>query len=49
MILILFIVFLLLLLLGIPIAFSLGLSAFVYILFSDLPLIVIPQKDVCRN
>jgi C4-dicarboxylate transporter, DctM subunit len=44
MILILFIVFLLLLLLGIPIAFSLGLSAFVYILFSDLPLIVIPQK-----
>jgi C4-dicarboxylate transporter DctM subunit len=44
MILLLFIVFLLLLLLGIPIAFSLGLSAFVYILFSDLPLMVIPQK-----
>ena len=44
MILILFIVFLLLLILGIPIAFSLGLSTFVYILFSDLPLIVIPQK-----
>ncbi len=40
----LFIVFLVLLLLGFPIAFALGLSSFVYILFSDLPLIVIPQK-----
>lgn len=41
---ILFIVFLILLVLGFPIAFSLGISAFVYILFSDLPLMVIPQK-----
>jgi C4-dicarboxylate transporter DctM subunit len=41
---ILFIVFLILLILGFPIAFSLGISAFVYILFSDLPLMVIPQK-----
>ncbi|MEX2594663.1 MAG: TRAP transporter large permease [Anditalea sp.] len=40
----LFVVFLLLLLLGFPIAFALGLSSFVFILFSDLPLIVIPQK-----
>jgi tripartite ATP-independent transporter DctM subunit len=41
---VLFIVFLVLLLLGFPIAFALGLSSFVFILFSDLPLIVIPQK-----
>ena len=41
---ILFIVFLILLVLGFPIAFSLGISAFIYILFSDLPLMVIPQK-----
>jgi len=41
---ILFIVFLILLVLGFPIAFSLGISAFVYILFSDFPLMVIPQK-----
>lgn len=41
---ILFIVFLILLILGFPIAFSLGISAFVYLLFSDLPLMVIPQK-----
>jgi C4-dicarboxylate transporter, DctM subunit len=41
---VLFIVFLLLLILGFPIAFSLGISAFIYILFSDLPLMVIPQK-----
>lgn len=40
----LFAIFLLLLLLGFPIAFALGLSSFVYILFSDLPLMVIPQK-----
>jgi C4-dicarboxylate transporter DctM subunit len=40
----LFAVFLLLLMLGVPIAFTLGISAFVYILFSDLPLMVIPQK-----
>lgn len=41
---ILFIVFLILLILGFPIAFSLGISAFIYIVFSDLPLMVIPQK-----
>ncbi|MCC5937609.1 MAG: TRAP transporter large permease [Lunatimonas sp.] len=40
----LFVVFLLLLILGVPIAFALGLSAFAYILLSDLPLMVIPQK-----
>jgi C4-dicarboxylate transporter DctM subunit len=40
----LFATFLLLLLLGFPIAFALGLSAFVYILFTDLPIIIIPQK-----
>lgn len=40
----LFVVFIILLLLGIPIAFALGLSAFVYILFSDLPMMIIPQK-----
>jgi C4-dicarboxylate transporter DctM subunit len=44
MILLLFIVFILLLLIGVPIAFALGLSSFVYLIFSDLPLIVIPQK-----
>ncbi|EON75263.1 TRAP-type C4-dicarboxylate transport system, large permease component [Lunatimonas lonarensis] len=44
MALLLFAVFLLLLVLGVPIAFTLGISAFVYILFSDLPLMVIPQK-----
>ncbi|WP_209331380.1 TRAP transporter large permease [Lunatimonas salinarum] len=40
----LFVVFLVLLILGVPIAFALGLSAFAYILLSDLPLMVIPQK-----
>jgi len=40
----LFVVFIILLLFGIPIAFALGLSAFVYILFSDLPMMIIPQK-----
>lgn len=40
----LFLIFLLLLVFGIPIAFALGLASFVYILFSDLPFIVIPQK-----
>ena len=40
----LFLIFLLLLVLGIPIAFALGLASFVYILFSDLPFIIIPQK-----
>lgn len=40
----LFLVFLVLLIVGVPIAFALGLASFVYLLFSDLPLIVIPQK-----
>ncbi|TVP48263.1 MAG: TRAP transporter large permease [Mongoliibacter sp.] len=44
MIILLFIVFVLLLVLGFPIAFALGLSSFFYLLFTDLPLIVIPQK-----
>lgn len=44
MISILFIAFLVFLLIGVPIAFALGLSAMVYLLFSDIPLIVIPQK-----
>ncbi|MCH6199655.1 TRAP transporter large permease [Aquiflexum sp. LQ15W] len=40
----LFVVFLLLLIFGFPVAFALGLASFVFILFSDLPFIVIPQK-----
>ncbi|WP_291784608.1 TRAP transporter large permease [Cecembia sp.] len=44
MIAILFIAFLICLLIGIPIAFALGLSAMVYLIFSDIPMIVIPQK-----
>ena len=44
MIWILFAVFLVSLLMGVPIAFSLGLSSFAYILFSDIPLVIIPQK-----
>ena len=40
----LFLVFLVLLIVGVPIAFALGLASFVYLLFSDLPFIVIPQK-----
>ncbi|WP_339924177.1 TRAP transporter large permease [uncultured Cyclobacterium sp.] len=40
----LFIVFLILLAIGFPIAFALGISAFTYLLFSDIPLMVIPQK-----
>ncbi len=44
MILLLFIVFLILLFLGFPIAFALGLSSLTYILFTDLPFVLIPQK-----
>ncbi|EKB49108.1 TRAP transporter large permease [Cecembia lonarensis] len=44
MILLLFLSFLVFLIIGIPIAFALGLSSLVYLLFSDIPLIVIPQK-----
>lgn len=40
----LFLVFLILLILGFPIAFALGISAFTYLIFSDIPLMVIPQK-----
>lgn len=40
----LFVVFLVLLILGFPIAFALGISAFTYLMFSDIPLMVIPQK-----
>ncbi len=42
--LLLFSVFFILLFLGIPVAFSLGLSSFVYLLVADIPLVVIPQK-----
>ena len=44
MIALLFIVFFIALILGIPVAFSLGLASLVYILISDIPLIIIPQK-----
>ena len=44
MALVLFGVFLLLLFLGFPIAFSIGLSSFVYVYFADIPLVIIPQK-----
>jgi C4-dicarboxylate transporter DctM subunit len=44
MIWILFAVFLISLAMGVPIAFSLGLSSFAYIFFSDIPLVIIPQK-----
>ncbi|WP_217424793.1 TRAP transporter large permease [Virgibacillus ihumii] len=41
---ILFISFLVMIFLGVPIAFSLGLSSFIYLLTSDISLSVIPQK-----
>ncbi len=44
MIALLFIMFFIALILGIPVAFSLGLASLVYILLSDIPLIIIPQK-----
>lgn len=44
MILLLFITFFVLLLLGCPIAFSLGIASFVYLFFTDIPFIVVPQK-----
>ena len=40
----LFIVFFILLFVGVPVAFCLGLSSFVYLLLSDISLVVIPQK-----
>lgn len=42
----LFLVFILLLLIKLPIAFCLGISSLVYLLFSPMPLSVIPQKMV---
>ncbi len=44
MIWVLFIVFFVALLIGIPIAFALGLASFVYILASDTPMVIIPLK-----
>ena len=44
MIWILFISFFIFLFLGFPIAFSLGLSAFTYLIFAQVPLVVIPLK-----
>ncbi len=40
----LFISFLILIFLGVPIAFSLGLSSFLYLILADIPLNIIPQK-----
>ncbi|WP_078382055.1 TRAP transporter large permease [Sutcliffiella halmapala] len=44
MALILFISFLILIFLGVPVAFSLGLSSLIYLIFADIPLAIIPQK-----
>lgn len=44
MILLLFTVFIVCLLLGVPVAFSLGLSSLAYILAADIPLNIIPQR-----
>ncbi len=41
---ILFLVFFILLFTGVPVAFSLGLSSFVYLLLSGTPLVVVPQR-----
>ncbi|KEI73410.1 TRAP transporter large permease [Endozoicomonas elysicola] len=41
---ILFVVFFALLFLGVPVAFSLGGASMIYLLLSDIPLVVIPQK-----
>ena len=41
---VLFISFLTLMFLGVPIAFSLGISSCLYLYLADIPLIVIPQK-----
>ncbi|WP_418964461.1 TRAP transporter large permease [Cetobacterium sp.] len=42
--LILFGVFFILLFIGVPVAFCLGLSSFFYLVMNDIPLVVIPQK-----
>ena len=44
MIWVLFAVFVITLVAGFPIAYSLGLASFVYIAFSDIPFVIIPQK-----
>jgi tripartite ATP-independent transporter DctM subunit len=44
MALILFLVFVVLVFLGLPIAFCLGLSSLIYLLLNDIPLNIIPQK-----
>lgn len=44
MALVLFLSFLAMIFVGIPIAFSLGLSSFIYLLMVDIPLSIIPQK-----
>jgi tripartite ATP-independent transporter DctM subunit len=41
---ILFISFILLIFLGVPVAFSLGLSSLLYLFLTDIPLTIIPQK-----
>ena len=42
MVVVLFVVFLACIVLRMPIAFSLGFSSFIYILFSDIPLSILP-------
>ncbi|MDC3412061.1 TRAP transporter large permease [Aquibacillus sp. 3ASR75-11] len=44
MALILFLSFLVMIFIGVPIAFSLGLSSFIYLLIADIPMNIIPQK-----
>ena len=44
MVVVLFVVFLACIMLRMPIAFSLGFSSFVYILFSDIPLSILPER-----
>lgn len=41
---VLFISFILLIFLGVPVAFSLGLSSLVYLIIAEIPLTIIPQK-----
>ena len=44
MVVVLFVVFLACIVLRMPIAFSLGFSSFIYILFSDIPLSILPER-----
>ncbi|MGD7003906.1 TRAP transporter large permease subunit, partial [Corynebacterium halotolerans] len=41
---ILFISFLILIFISVPIAFSLGISSIIYLLIADIPLSIVPQK-----